>query len=256
MPIGPAVPLYTDHHHDHVRNISTKTVSSPLPLMSSPAAYEWHRTVDSTHYTISTSPTHLSHHFVNHAFAQPAMFWATPLSPADLAATLAHSLTLGLYIRTAGPSLPAAATGSSPSSPRTPSPTVAAAADDADAEGARDEAEPTLTQIGMARLVTDRVTSAYLTDVYVDPAHGGRGLGRWLVQCVRAVVDDMPALRRVLLMAEVGEGRERGRAIRFYEKVLGCKVFEQGRVVVMSRARMDEMAGGETDVEGVRGGQE
>jgi GNAT superfamily N-acetyltransferase len=36
-------------------------------------------------------------------------------------------------------------------------------------------------QVGYARVVTDRATFGYLTDVFVLPAHRGRGLARWLV---------------------------------------------------------------------------
>jgi GNAT superfamily N-acetyltransferase len=36
--------------------------------------------------------------------------------------------------------------------------------------------------IGCARAITDFTRFAYLSDVYVDPEHRGRGLGRWLVQ--------------------------------------------------------------------------
>lgn len=38
-------------------------------------------------------------------------------------------------------------------------------------------------QIGVARLVTDRATFAYLTDVWVHPDYRRRGLGKWLVSC-------------------------------------------------------------------------
>lgn len=48
-------------------------------------------------------------------------------------------------------------------------------------------------QIGLARVVTDRATYAYLCDVIVDEAYRGRGLGRWLVECVLA----HPELQRV-----------------------------------------------------------
>lgn len=39
-------------------------------------------------------------------------------------------------------------------------------------------------QIGFARVVTDRTTFAYLMDVYVLESYRGRGLGRWLMECV------------------------------------------------------------------------
>jgi GNAT superfamily N-acetyltransferase len=51
--------------------------------------------------------------------------------------------------------------------------------------------------IGCARAVTDFTRFAYLSDVYVDPAHRGHGLGRWLVQ---TMLDhpDVPRVRWVL----------------------------------------------------------
>ncbi len=41
-------------------------------------------------------------------------------------------------------------------------------------------------QIGLARVVTDYATFAYLCDVYVLESHRGRGLGKWLIECVMA----------------------------------------------------------------------
>ena len=41
--------------------------------------------------------------------------------------------------------------------------------------------------VAYARLVTDHATFAWLCDVYVDPAHRGRGLATWVVD---AVVED------------------------------------------------------------------
>lgn len=39
-------------------------------------------------------------------------------------------------------------------------------------------------QIGLARMITDRATFAYLCDVYVHPDYQGKGLGKWLMRCV------------------------------------------------------------------------
>jgi GNAT superfamily N-acetyltransferase len=50
-------------------------------------------------------------------------------------------------------------------------------------------------QVGFARVVTDRATFAYLGDVFVLPAHRGRGLGVWLVSTVLAH-PDLQGLRR------------------------------------------------------------
>lgn len=54
-------------------------------------------------------------------------------------------------------------------------------------------------QVGFARVCTDAATFAYLMDVYVLPEQRGRGLGRWLMECVL----DHPSLanlRRFLLI--------------------------------------------------------
>jgi len=45
---------------------------------------------------------------------------------------------------------------------------------------------PEGAQAGFARVVTDRARFAWLADVFVLPAHRGRGLGVWLVESVLA----------------------------------------------------------------------
>jgi GNAT superfamily N-acetyltransferase len=41
-------------------------------------------------------------------------------------------------------------------------------------------------QVGLARVITDSATYAYLCDVYVLEDHRGKGLGKWLMECVMA----------------------------------------------------------------------
>lgn len=53
-------------------------------------------------------------------------------------------------------------------------------------------------QVGLARVVTDRATFAYLCDVFILPAYRGNGLSKWLIQTVRAH-PDLQSLRRWLL---------------------------------------------------------
>ncbi len=48
-------------------------------------------------------------------------------------------------------------------------------------------------QVGLARVVTDYATFAWLCDVFIDPGHRGLGLGEWLI----AVVTGHPQLARV-----------------------------------------------------------
>ncbi len=40
------------------------------------------------------------------------------------------------------------------------------------------------TQVGFARVVSDFATVAYLGDVFVLETHRGRGLSKWLMQCI------------------------------------------------------------------------
>jgi ribosomal protein S18 acetylase RimI-like enzyme len=40
------------------------------------------------------------------------------------------------------------------------------------------------SQIGLARVITDRATFAYLCEVYVLEQYQGKGLGRWLTETV------------------------------------------------------------------------
>jgi GNAT superfamily N-acetyltransferase len=60
-------------------------------------------------------------------------------------------------------------------------------------------------QVGLARVVTDRATFAYLCDVYVLEPHRGRGLSKFLMRCVRAH-PDLQQLRRMLLVTADAHG--------------------------------------------------
>lgn len=56
-------------------------------------------------------------------------------------------------------------------------------------------------QVGMARVITDRATYAYLCDVFVAASHRGRGLGAWLVECLLKH-PDLQGLRRFSLLTK------------------------------------------------------
>jgi GNAT superfamily N-acetyltransferase len=53
-------------------------------------------------------------------------------------------------------------------------------------------------QVGLARVVTDRATFAWLCDVFVLEAYRGRGLSKWLMECVVSH-PDLQGLRRFIL---------------------------------------------------------
>ena len=50
-------------------------------------------------------------------------------------------------------------------------------------------------QLGFARVITDYATFAYLGDVFILDSHQGRGLGKWLIECVMAH-PELQGLRR------------------------------------------------------------
>ena len=60
-------------------------------------------------------------------------------------------------------------------------------------------------QIGLARVVTDYATFAYLCDVYVLESHRGRGLGKWLIECVMTH-PQLQGLRRFNLVTRDAHG--------------------------------------------------
>lgn len=60
-------------------------------------------------------------------------------------------------------------------------------------------------QVGLARIVTDKATFAYLCDVFILPAYRGNGLSKWLIQTVRAH-PDLQGLRRWLLATADAHG--------------------------------------------------
>ena len=60
-------------------------------------------------------------------------------------------------------------------------------------------------QVGFARVITDLATFAYLADVYVLEAHRGRGLSKWLMECVLAH-PDLQGFRRWVLLTRDAHG--------------------------------------------------
>ena len=53
-------------------------------------------------------------------------------------------------------------------------------------------------QIGFARVITDRATIAYLGDVFILPEYRGKGLAKWLMECVVSH-PELQGLRRWML---------------------------------------------------------
>jgi GNAT superfamily N-acetyltransferase len=60
-------------------------------------------------------------------------------------------------------------------------------------------------QVGFARVISDCATFAYLADVFVLPTHRGRGLSRWLMECIVSH-PDLRGLRRWMLATRDAHG--------------------------------------------------
>lgn len=59
--------------------------------------------------------------------------------------------------------------------------------------------------IGFARITSDHATVAYLGDVFVLPAHRGRGISTWLLQCISSH-PELQGLRRWMLATADAHG--------------------------------------------------
>ena len=81
-----------------------------------------------------------------HRFLSDESYWSRGVTRDVVARSIEHSVAFGLYHET-------------PSGPR---------------------------QAGFARAITDLATIAYVADVFVLPEHRGRGLGVWMMECMRA----------------------------------------------------------------------
>ncbi|KAG8672236.1 hypothetical protein FPOAC1_005498 [Fusarium poae] len=152
-------------------------------------------------FYISTDPSLFPLSQLKDIFDSSTFYWANSLPPDAFREALDNSVSFGVYEQ--------------PQSDDTPS---------------------DVKLVGIARLVTDYVTFAYLTDVWVDPTLQGKGLGSWLIRCVQEVVDSMPHLRRTILFTGDWE-----RSVPFYEKLMDMSLMEskkgEGLAVMESKGR-------------------
>ena len=178
---------------------------------------EWRRTTKNGDYLVSSAVHNLDIDWINNAFDSKDMHWAKSLPRAQISTMLSQSLTLGLY-----------KTSSKTSIERNDgSPSVTETVSSKEAGASREH----LQQVGMARFITDYITFAYLTDVYIQDDHRGFDLGKWLVKCCEEIMQTMPALRRGMLLtsAEVGK--------KFYSRELGFYDVDQERDYMICMTR-------------------
>ncbi len=60
-------------------------------------------------------------------------------------------------------------------------------------------------QIGFARVITDKATFAYLADVFIDEAHRGKELGKWLIEFIVSY-PELQGFRRTMLATRDAHG--------------------------------------------------
>ena len=60
-------------------------------------------------------------------------------------------------------------------------------------------------QIGIARVVTDYATFAYLCDVFIDESYRGQGLSKWLMTCIMSY-PGIHGIKRFLLFTKDAQG--------------------------------------------------
>ena len=108
-------------------------------------------------FTISTDPAHLDVPLI-HRFLRDESYWAAGVPRKIVDQAIVGSLNVGLF--------------------------------------SGDPARGDATQIGYARVVTDRATFAWLCDVFVLPTHRGKGLATWLIGSLSRVADSCASTRR------------------------------------------------------------
>ncbi|KAH8903433.1 hypothetical protein BR93DRAFT_953180 [Coniochaeta sp. PMI_546] len=158
----------------------------------------WFRSHADEKFLCTTDPNYIQLNALNTALGSDMLWWARAVPEAELRKMVDYSLCIGLYI-----------------------------VDDQTADVA---SPPSYPMIGFARLVTDYVSFAYLTDVYILREHQGKGLGKWMMECLNDVLNSWPELRRFLLLT--GDPN----AVRLYEKTLGMEVVQPGKLAFMQRA--------------------
>ncbi|TID20708.1 hypothetical protein E6O75_ATG05472 [Venturia nashicola] len=170
--------------------------------MSAPK-YSWTKIISDKKYIINNDKSAISRVFCQKALASDDVDWANPVSASTLELMIENACTIGIYV------LEDQASGDF--SPK---------------------------QIGLARILTDYSTLAYLTDVYIQPDYRRLGIAKWLMACVKEIIDAIPSLRRSLLLTDAS-----GKGPKFYEQELNMKVFQagdEGRVIMMQKPRLKE----------------
>jgi GNAT superfamily N-acetyltransferase len=132
-------------------------------------------------FVISTNPSRLDLDVI-HGFLTNC-YWAKGIPRDVVARSIEHSLCFGVYD----------GSGNFPSSRK---------------EHKKDGATPTrcgFQQVGFARVISDFATIAYLGDVFMLESHRGRGLSKWMMECIMQH-PALQGLRRWILLTRDAHG--------------------------------------------------
>ncbi|KAL6852356.1 hypothetical protein ACO1O0_006899 [Amphichorda felina] len=161
-------------------------------------------------FFLTTDKTYLDHKLVNDHFDSDLMWWNGAIGHTQMKKMLDNCLTFAVYW-------------------------VPETEEHMNKNGApRRQQGKELKFVGFARLVTDYVSFAYLTDVFILQEYQRRGLASWMMRCIKEMVDEWPDLRGLMLMTHDKS------AARMYEATLGAVDFDKGPSAGLT---MLEMAG-------------
>ncbi|KAF5860712.1 hypothetical protein ETB97_001219 [Aspergillus alliaceus] len=172
-------------------------------------------------FIVSTDKTLLSVSAINAVFDRDFMYWTKSYPEDILKQIIDSSFCFGVY--------EVQSNISDPNDKRNKTTTT-------DPKSPKD----TLVQVGFARLITDNVTFAYLTDLYILPEYQGHGLGGWLIDCVDELLRPLPHLRWFMLRTSAEKSKQA------YEKRLEMSVLDTSCVseggIMMGRKGKANMA--------------
>lgn len=180
----------------------------------------WTRNHADEEFLCTTDPKYIQFDALNAALGSDLIWWGRGVSETDLRTMVDHSLCIGLYTVNSSDST---ACTPIPHLPPLPSKHLI------HTPNKQPPAPPSHAMIGFARLITDYVTFAYLTDVYVLPSHQRKGLAKWMMECLDSVLSSWPELRRTMLLT--GDAG----AVRLYEKTLGMSEMKPGKLSIMQK---------------------
>ncbi|KAH7312244.1 hypothetical protein B0I35DRAFT_480717 [Stachybotrys elegans] len=169
------------------------------PYLHGPSQLEgepryWYR----DHFFLTTDKSFLEADALNQVFDSDLMWWNDPLHPDIMQKMIENCLTVAIF------SVPETeAHMKEHGAPRRPH-------------------GPDMKLVGFARVVTDYVTIAYLTDVFVLRDFQRRGLAGWMMRALKEVLAEWPHLRGMLVMTDNKD------TAKLYERELGVVDFDKG----------------------------